>query len=330
MTRLDDIRQFLSGTDWQDAPIRPLAGDASARKYFRIESSAGPAVIMDAPPQLGNDIQPFIDIDMVLRDQGLNAPQLFKVDQSQGLILMEDFGDQLFFDLINTDPSREMDLYHAALDALDTLHKNPVPKNVTPYGPKEMSDAAALAPIWYAPGADPQPFIDQTYHALAALDWTSPVLVLRDFHAQNLVWCPRQSGVMQVGLLDFQDAQSGHHLYDAVSMIFDARRDVAPDVATNLLDRLRAASGDADVFDGSVATLSAQRNLRILGVFARLCARDGKPDYIDLIPRVWRNLQNDLAHPSLGALKSLVTELPDPTPHHLQRLRDLCQTAQQM
>jgi len=160
-----------------------------------------------------------------------------------------------------------------------------------------------------------------TCHAAAA-----DVLILRDYHAENLLWLPERAGLARVGLLDFQDALEGHRAYDLVSLLQDARRDVSNRVESAMLERYIAATGqDAESFITAYRLLGAQRNLRILGVFARLCLRDSKPRYLDLIPRVWAYLQRDLEHPALSPLRPILADaLPAPTPSILARLKDQC------
>jgi aminoglycoside/choline kinase family phosphotransferase len=193
-----------------------------------------------------------------------------------------------------------------------------------------MADLAALALDWYRHGATGEEnatlrarFCALLETHLAALPGTDSVLIQRDYHAENLLWLPGRAGVARVGLLDFQDAMRGHRAYDLVSLLQDARRDVSPPVAEAMLRHYIAATGaDADTFTTAFHWLGAQRNLRILGVFARLCLRDGKPHYIDLIPRVWAHLQTDLRHPALAPLAGIVAEtLPAPTPAHLDALK---------
>jgi hypothetical protein len=151
-------------------------------------------------------------------------------------------------------------------------------------------------------------------------------MVLRDYHAENILFLPDRSGTARAGLLDFQDALLGHRAYDLVSLVQDARRDVRADTAEACITHYCTATGQAETpYRASLAVLGAQRNLRILGVFARLAATRGKPHYIDLIPRVWAHLQNDLAHPLLAPVKEVLdTALPAPSPDHLTRLKSPC------
>ena len=156
----------------------------------------------------------------------------------------------------------------------------------------------------------------------------TPVMILRDYHAENLLWLPARQGPARAGQLDFQDAMLGHPAYDLVSLLQDARRDVSSDVAEAMVRHYchQTNSNHSD-FTTAYHLLGAQRNLRILGVFARLSLMAGKPHYIDLIPRVWAHLMHDLAHPALAPVAALIrADLPEPTPALLQRLKDLCGT----
>ena len=149
------------------------------------------------------------------------------------------------------------------------------------------------------------------------------VFVHRDFHVQNLMYLPDRSGIAQVGVIDFQDARSGHRAYDLVSLLQDARRDVPPAIEMQMIERYLAKTGvDASGFRTAYAVIGLQRNLRILGVFARLSLDHGKPQYLDLIPRVWRHVTHGLGHPAVAPLADwLIKELPTPTPENLAKLR---------
>ncbi|MFN6979338.1 MAG: phosphotransferase, partial [Gemmobacter sp.] len=201
------------------------------------------------------------------------------------------------------------------------------------YDPAAMGAAAALAVDWYARAvtgarADAAPLADAVASAVAALDRPA-VIALRDYHAENLIWLPGREGIRRVGLLDFQSAELAPPEYDLVSLVQDARRDVTPAAATAALRRHADARGDAlAVTDAAVAVMGAQRALRILGVFARLSLRDGKPGYVRLIPRVWGQLQQNLAAPALAPLARIVARaLPPPSPQALERIAAQCAAA---
>lgn len=324
--RTQAMGQLLTRVGWADARIEPLAGDASARRYMRLYFGEKRAILMDADPATGEDTRPFLRIAEHLRDVGLSAPRILAQNPEAGLLLLEDFGDALFARLCDSDPTCEPALYEAAAELLYHLQQSLPPKDLPRATPDLM--ARMLDPFFddYLPalGADCDPIaIHQAM--LSALmthaDDTS-VLILRDFHAENLIWLPDREGVARCGLLDFQDAMAGHPAYDLISLLQDARRDVSDSAVQAAITRFLALSGrNRDAFNASLATLGAQRNLRILGIFARLASTRGKPGYIDLIPRVWGHLQADLSHPALASLRDALWDLPAPTSEVLARMK---------
>lgn len=333
--RAQALADFIAVSGWQDAATRPLAGDASNRRYLRLQRPDGArAVLMDAPAARGEDVSSFARIARHLSGLGLSAPRILAEDTANGFLLLEDLGDALFARVLEAAPEKETALYEAATDVLVELHGHAAPSALATYSPQVMADMAALAFDWYLLGgagdenpartafhADMQSLLDG--HATPA-----DVLIQRDYHAENLLWLPDRTGVARVGLLDFQDAMRGHRAYDLVSVLQDARRDVPPAIESAMICRYIAATGvDADAFTTAYHCLGAQRNLRILGVFARLCLRDGKAHYVDLIPRVWDLLQRDLAHPALSGIAAHVRDsLPAPEPSVLQVLKERCAT----
>lgn len=329
------LAAFLSRSGWGDARRSPLAGDASNRRYERLAHPAlGPAILMDAPPEKGEDVRPFVAIARHLAGLGLAAPALIAEDPAHGFLILQDLGDDLYARVVDRNPDLADTLYGAAIDVLVELAPAPLPA-CPDYGPPQMAQAAALAHDWYrlaATGtrdADRRAaFHDTVRQALDSHAAEMSALVLRDYHAENLIWLPDRAGTARVGLLDFQDAARGHPVYDLVSLLKDARRDLAPGLEARMIDRFLDRSGMApEAFHAAYATLGAQRNLRILGGFARLSLHYGKPTYVDLIPRVWRHLQDSLAHPALATLAKVVNDdLPPPDPTLLQTLKDQCGT----
>ncbi|MGL4542743.1 MAG: aminoglycoside phosphotransferase family protein [Polymorphobacter sp.] len=300
---------FLAANGWAGARILPLAGDASFRRYFRIVEGCGAserrAVLMDAPPDK-EDSRPFLSIGAHLHSLGFSAPQPLAIDLAQGLILLEDFGDARVNPLLIDAPAREPEIYAAAIDLLAALHRHPAPA-IAPYGEAELRREVRLFVEWYlpaagtaeAPGYDAA--WDNVFASILRETRASPVLTLRDYHADNLMLIDRP-GLRGLGLLDYQDALAGHPAYDLVSLLQDARRDVAPALEAAMLDRYTAAAGITDRagFRAAYEILGAQRNTKILGVFTRLWKRDNKPAYPQFNPRVWGYLERNLAHPALG------------------------------
>ena len=328
--RRNAMESFLAASDWKDATVSLLAGDASNRRYFRTDSDARTtAIVMDAPPEKGEDVRPFIRIATHLNNLGLSAPQIYDADEARGFLIIEDLGDDLFARLLERDPSMEPELYGAATDTLVNLADTEIPRGIESYDAETMPPLAGLAATWYAGDQSlSSPLAAATHQALKLLPQARKTLVLRDYHAENLIWLPDRKGAARVGLLDFQGARNGHPAYDLASLIRDARRDVSQ--RTKPLMTMRLAHGlgwNRDEADFAVSTQGAQRNLRILGVFARLSLHFGKSNYIDLIPRVWSNLMEELSHPELSTLRDQVTSmLPPPTSDILKDLKARCGT----
>lgn len=302
--------EFLAVHGWEGAAIVPLAGDASFRRYFRVVDNGRTAVLMDAPPDK-EDSRPFLSIAAHLTDLGFSAPRALGVDLDKGLILLEDFGDARVNPLLAADPAREGEIYAAAIELLAALHAH-APPAVPAYDRAQLLREVNLFTEWYLPTLE-QDFDAAGYEA--AWDWVwadvlaeteaRPVLVLRDYHADNLMLLDGREGHQRLGLLDFQDGLAGHPAYDLVSLLQDARRDVAQDVERTMLARYAQAAGvaDAERFRAAYEVLGAQRNTKILGIFTRLWKRDGKAGYTAFQPRVWSYLERNLAHPALAPVR---------------------------
>lgn len=302
---------FLQQAGWDDATRGPLAGDASFRRYERLRRKTGNAVLMDAPPPQ-EDVRPFVKIARWLERHGFSAPRILAEDVQNGFLLLEDLGDDLYARLLRERQADEEALYAAAIDVLLALRAHPAAA-LAPYDAKRLIDEAMLFIDWYLPALTGAPADDAVRQSFAAL-WQSlapeavaqkPVTVLRDYHAENLLWLPERQGMARVGLLDFQDAVAGHPAYDLVSLLEDARRDVARELAERMLRRYIEKSGEPDAaFRRAYAILGAQRNIRILGVFTRLWKRDGKPGYQAFMARMWGLVERDLMHPALSDLRA--------------------------
>jgi N-acetylmuramate 1-kinase len=291
---------FLAAAGWAGAEIRPLAGDASFRRYFRVVEHDRTAILMDAPPP-HEDPRPFITIARWLTERGFAAPEILHEDLGEGLVLIQDFGDARMRETVDAAPESELRLYEEAVDLLIRLGQHAAPE-IRPYTLAEYQREAGLLTEWYCPAVgltvDAQGYVDAWDQVLApVLSGHTPVTVLRDYHAENIMLI--DGTAESLGLLDFQDALAGHPAYDLVSLLQDARRDVPPALETAMLDRYKRITGAGDGFDIAYHVLGAQRNAKILGIFTRLWKRDGKPRYPGLCPRVWSYLERDLQHPAL-------------------------------
>ncbi len=299
---------FLDRHGWGGAEIRPLAGDASFRRYFRVARGGDRAVLMDAPPP-HEDPRPFVAVAEWLQEAGLSAPRILARDLERGLLLLDDLGDVRLRETLDAAPQRERELYTLAVDVLAHLHEQPVMPGLPVHGLERWLEELNLFPDWYCRALDIE--VDAAAYEAAwravlepvAGDGLGPVTVLRDFHAENIMLVAGRSGIAHFGLLDFQDAVAGHPAYDLASILEDARRDVTPAVERAMLDLYCRHTGCDRAFETAYWTLAAQRNTRILGVFTRLWKRDGKPHYTGFQPRMWGLLERNLAHPALAPVR---------------------------
>jgi aminoglycoside/choline kinase family phosphotransferase len=301
--------EFLASCGWEGAEILPLAGDASFRRYFRVVNGSRSAVLMDAPPP-HEDPRPFIAVAEWLLSRGLSAPEILARDLDKGLLLLGDFGSSRLRETLDSDPSRERELYELATDVLVHLHGHPPMDGLPVHGLEQWLDEVKLFTEWYCPAVGVEVDADAYQQAWrevlepVAKDGLGPVTVLRDYHAENIMLVEGRDGVAHFGLLDFQDALVGHPAYDLASVLEDARRDVPPGIENAMIERYVRATGHAEAFERGYWALAAQRNTRILGVFTRLWKRDGKPGYRRFQPRMWGLLERDLALPHLAPVRA--------------------------
>ncbi|HLQ18415.1 MAG TPA: phosphotransferase [Tabrizicola sp.] len=329
--RAAQIRAFLAQAGWEKAQRSHLAGDASDRRYERLRLGGATAVLMDNPPGGPDDPAAFSRMARHLCAIGLSPPAILAEDLDHGILLLEDLGDDLYARLLAADPDRDAALYAPAVDVLLHLQQAAPPPGLPDLTAGDWAQAAGFALDWYAFAAtgqkpDPTAFLATLTTALRTHADGPRVLILRDYHAENLLWLPGRAGLRRVGILDFQLGQLGQPGYDLVSLLQDARRDVALQTEAAMVHRFATARGeDLDRFGAHYATLGAQRALRILGIFVRLCLVGGKPQYLHLIPRVWGQLQRNLAHPALAELRAICDGLlPVPTPELLQKIERQC------
>ena len=315
------VAAFLNRAGWAGAERRPLAGDASFRRYERLALGPRTAMLMDAPPPR-EDVRPFVAVARHLLGLGYSAPRILAEDAEAGLLVIEDLGDATYARELARGAD-EAALYALAVDLLIALHRNPAATRVAvpPYDVSRLLDEAALLTDWYLPAmrgratppATRAAYLDSWRAALAAARRVPDTLVLRDYHVDNLMVVAGREGLAACGLLDFQDAVIGPVSYDLVSLLEDARRDVPISLAHAMVERYLAAFPGLDraAFAASYAVLGAQRGAKIIGIFTRLLARDGKAQYRAHIPRVWRLLEGGLAHPALAPLQAwLDAEIP--------------------
>lgn len=317
---------FLNQHGWSNALRRPLAGDASFRRYERVATADGThIVLMDAPPPQ-EDVRPFVTIANQLLNLGLSAPRILAADEEQGFLLLEDLGDDTYTRLL-ADGHNERALYELATDVLIHLNRTPeakvAPTGVIPYSEARLLEEVDRLNEWYLPllqvpavTREAREEFMRLWKDILPSAWRVPSsLILFDYHVDNLLLLPDRAGVAACGLLDFQDAVTGPVTYDLMSLLEDARRDIDPGLVADMKARYCAAFPSVSQvdFEASWAVMAAQRHVRVIGTFARLKIRDGKPHYLEHMPRLWRYMDQCLAHPVLAPLKSwLDMHVPPP------------------
>lgn len=350
VTRLKALREFLGASGYIDATRRRMAGDASIRSYARLVRHDEIVILMNFPQRpdgaalydgksysaavhLAENVKPFVAIDEGLRAQGISAPAIHHSDLDHGFLITEDFGNE---GMTQGDPPRPIaERYEAATDVLAALHGKTLPQTlpladetyaIPVFDAEALLVEIGLMPEWYLPDRD-APLSEETRSAFFAM-WREllkkplaapKTWIIRDYHSPNLIWLGNRNGSERVGVIDFQDTVLGPQSYDVVSLLQDARVDVPESLELALLSRYIKArrAGDAGFdpagFAELYAIMSAQRNTRLLGTFARLNRRDGKPHYLRHQPRIWTYLQRSLAHPALGALRDwYLANVPPP------------------
>jgi aminoglycoside/choline kinase family phosphotransferase len=326
--RAMQIDAFLSACGWADAARAPLPGDASFRRYCRLTRGATATMLMDAPPPQ-EDVRPYLSVARHLRALDFSAPAILAAEEEAGLLLIEDFGDGTFTRLLAKGED-ERALYAMAIDVLIALHRRFDVAHtpwLPPYDDTRLLNEAALLVDWYLPAITGTPtpaalraeYLD-IWRALLPVARSVPdSLVLRDYHVDNLMRIDGRDGLAACGLLDFQDAVLGPVTYDLVSLLEDSRRDIAPDLVAAMYARYGAAFPAIDhaALDASYAVMGAQRHCKVIGIFTRLCRRDGKPRYLAHIPRLWRLLEGNFRAPVLAPVKAWLDKNIPPAMRHV-------------
>jgi N-acetylmuramate 1-kinase len=305
-------RQFLNGTAWSSAACEPLTGDASVRKYFRLRQDCQTAILMDASA-IPQTVAPFVLIDRHLRHLGFSTPEILVQDDMNRFLLLEDFGDETFARLLGSDSEPET-LFGLATDVLIVLHgrTGAIPTGLRVYDPEKMLGDLEMFLEWCAPelpDAQKEEFRTVWREVLPLAHRVPASLLLRDYHAANLMLLRDRQGVQRAGLLDFQDAYQGPVTYDLMSLLEDARRDVPEGIRCEMVNRYLAAfpTLNREMFNTSLAILAALRHTRVLAIFERLSQFEHKHDYKRLhSPRIQGLLRAALSHPVLGRVKGWI------------------------
>lgn len=317
--------EFLTINNLSEATRIKLKKDASHRSYERlIKKDNSTIILMDAPPEL-EDLHSYVKVAEFLNSNNLSAPKILAKDFDKGFLLIEDFGDHTYSNIIlgkseTSTKLTEEELYTRAVDCLIHLHKTPI-KNISLeiYDDIKLIKEAKIFIQYYLEVLnadrvhknDQEEFIIIFKHLLNIADSFSKVIVLRDYHADNLMWLDHCQGIGQVGILDFQDAVIGSPVYDLVSLLEDARIDVNQLIVDKMINRYLQAFPHIPrkEFMAAYAIFAIQRNLKIIGVFARQATLNKNHHYLSFLPRVWRHVNHDLKHPLLLPIKKWLEKL---------------------
>lgn len=336
------IRSFLD-LGWQTGISRQkLFGDASVRSYEKVSNTSQTRILMNAPRQadgpilrdgkpysqlahLAEDVSAFVGVGSILEKSGLSVPKLYAESLNEGLLLLEDLGNQT---IIDEDRKPIESRYKKSIEMLGHFHNNTFQKSATlsdgktytvpNYSREAMLIEAELLLDWYAPRmkgkalskAEKDEFLTIWNKLIDVLNNSEKTLCLRDFHSPNIIWLPERESINKIGVIDFQDGVIGPAAYDVASLAQDARVDISQELENTLIEHYISVrenadqSFKADTFKQYYAIMAAQRATKILGIFIRLDERDDKPAYLKHLPRCQEYISRSLSHPSLNEYKT--------------------------
>lgn len=307
---------------WGDVPaasLLPASSDASFRRYFRWQAEGRSLILMDAPPPQ-EDCRPFVRVAAMLADAGVHVPRILAQDLQRGFLVLDDLGSQTWLEVLTADNADE--LFGQALQALVTFQRMPGAEALAPYDDALLRRELQLFPDWYLQrhlGLELsdrqqeqwQQVCDLLVHSALA---QARVFVHRDYMPRNLMLSEPNPGI-----LDFQDAVYGPISYDVTSLFKDAFISWPEERVLGWLQRYwqlardsgLGVPGDFAEFQRASDLMGVQRHLKVIGIFARICYRDGKPKYLGDVPRFFAYIDAVLARrPELAVLGELLASLP--------------------
>ena len=306
------VDEYFTKTEYS---IKPIIGDAGLRDYFRVKTKNSSYIIMDCPPSY-TSIEPFIQIANFLNENNFSAPKIIKSDIENGFLILQDFGNLSVKNyLLKHDKEEKKTIYHSSIDLLIQLQNTPITKNLKLFDNNLMHKELSVFADYYLPYNRGKPtsedelkeFNEIWHNLLSSQEPTDSGIILRDYHVENMMYLKNKQGIKKLGLLDFQDASIGSPIYDLVSILEDARIDVDRDFALSCVKyyaQKKQVSLQHTLLNYHI--VGAQRNLRILGIFARKYLRDKDNTYLQYIPRVLKYIEYDLSHPILNPLKNWI------------------------
>ena len=318
------VREFLALAGWADADGQDLAGDMSSRRYTRLTRADGQtAILMNAPPGRDATTPAFVRMTRWLRSAHISAPEILADQSDDGLLLLEDFGDRNVSNLVAQNPHVRDAVYIAIIDLLVLIRAQEEPELIRPDA-SALIDMTRLADEYY-PGLESDriaPFRALLETIIVDLMADESSVSLRDFHADNLMWLPERSGLARLGLLDYQDAFLTHPVYDLVSLLTDARTRIESAFRKKMIAAYaERTTDDPERLALAFAAFSAQRNLRILGVFCRAARVAGNTSHVPKLPRVHDYLAEALSHPAFADVASeTLAAIPRPNTNLIEAL----------
>ena len=302
-----NLYSFVLNCGFKEEDIIPIKNDASFRKYYRIKNKK--LIVMDAPPDKGESIEQFRTIADIIHTFNLSAPQIVSFDTKQGFMLLEDFGQTSFSNILNKD--NESKLYKKAIEVLIQINKQSKSKEkkiskLKSYSIDLLVNESLLFIDWYlekrkgelVSSDQKKEFIKILNDFYNNIKPQSSTLVLRDYHVDNLFYLNNQKSLRQVGLIDFQDAVIGSPLYDLASLLEDVRRPLKSNLKKKLLEfYIKTININVQDAEREMRFFSIQRNLKILGIFCRLSIRDKKDGYLKYLPNAVKLLRKNLQDP---------------------------------
>ena len=316
--RFNQLLLYLEKQKISTKNLVAIRSDASFRKYYRLENNI---LVMDAAPEKGESVSKFSEIATILHSFNLSAPKIIDVNNKEGFILLEDFGDNIFSKYMNKENKK--DLYKKAIDVLIDIkiksnqNKSSLSK-LTTYNFEELYRESILFIEWFIEqklrmqisNKKREEFYQILQQAFLNIKSQNDTLVLRDYHVDNLILKDHKEPLKQVGLIDFQDALLGSSFYDLASLLEDVRMPLNENEKEELLKYyINMTNDNYETVLREINFFSLQRNLKILGIFNRLSIRDGKARYLEYLPATFNFIKSNLKSSLFFDMKKWIEEL---------------------
>ena len=316
--RFNKLLLYLEKQKISTKNLIAIKSDASFRKYYRLENNI---LAMDAAPEKGESVSKFSEIARILHSFGLSAPKIIDVNNNEGFILLEDFGDKVFSKHMNKENKKN--LYKKAIDVLIDIkiksHQNKsYLSKLKTYNFEELYRESILFIEWFIEkklgmqisNKKRDEFYQILQQAFLNIKSQNDTLVLRDYHVDNLILKDHKEPLKQVGLIDFQDALLGSSFYDLASLLEDVRMPLNKNEKEELIKYyIKMTNENYDMVLREINFFSLQRNLKILGIFSRLSIRDRKERYLKYFPATFNFIKSNLKSSLFFDMKKWIEEL---------------------